>query len=57
MPSFIAGTISTGAFVASSTAVSWSDARPCAARPRKSAVAGATMTSSAAFASRMCASA
>ena len=46
MRSFIAGTSSTRASVASRIAASRSSARPCAARAQKSAVAGATTIAS-----------
>jgi hypothetical protein len=54
MRSFMAGQSTTGASVASRTAVSRSSAWPPAARARKLAVAGATTMASASRARRMC---
>jgi len=54
MLTFMAGASSTGARVASTTAVSRSLAIPAASRAMASAVAGATIRRSASSASRMC---
>jgi hypothetical protein len=54
MCTFIAGATTTGARVASSTVVSRSSAMPCAILASTFAVAGATSTTSAVSASRMC---
>ena len=51
---FMAGATKIGAFVASTVVVSISSAMPQAAFARKFAVAGATSTTSASFASAMC---